>query len=131
MSAYATTDDVLALAPELASVDAVQLALIVETITLELLSASQWGSKLLEGHRTLAAHWAIVQLLGKEALGAVTSLRVDKSQVSYSTSPFSDAELSQTKYGRLHLALRATLANSTVWGEPARGWDRDDGKVPL
>ena len=133
---YATTVEVIALAPELASVDAAQLALVVDVITQKMLTVAEWGDTLNSGHRTLAAHWGVVELLsgaGAGPPGAVTSRRVDKIGESYAApgggSP-SDAELASTKYGRMHIALRDTLDSATSFGGETDGWEyAEDGRV--
>lgn len=134
---YASTVDVIALAPELAVVDPTQLALVVDTITQRMLTVAEWGETLHEGHRTLAAHWAVVELLsgaGAGPPGAVTSRRVDKVQESYASpgsgAGLSDAELASTKYGRMHIALRDTLEQACSFGGDTDGWEfEEDGRV--
>jgi hypothetical protein len=108
----ATQQQVLDLAPQLvdaAADDPVQFALIVDTITPCMLVQSHWGTKLDEGHRTLAAHFATLCLNPGAVGGVVTARSIDKISESYAVGAFEDAEMSTTKFGRMHLALLAAL----------------------
>ncbi len=124
---FATVADVVALAPEL--IPSPQLTLIVETITTNLIDLAHWGDLALEGHRTLAAHFATMLLNSANATGVVTSRKIDKIGETYLAGPASDAELATTKYGRLHIELRKQLIQTAAFGEDDRGWQLDDGRI--
>jgi hypothetical protein len=110
----ATVQQVLDLAPELEDAeqnDPTRFALIVDTITACMLVQSHWGTKLDEGHRTLAAHFCLVEFLPAALTGGTVSARsFDKMSIAYSTGSFEDPELPQSKYGRMHIQLRTALS---------------------
>jgi hypothetical protein len=129
---YASVGEVIELAPELSTVPPPQLKLLVEVITPPLLSAATWGALLKEGHRTLAAHVASIQLApagGGGGGGIVTSESFGEASRSYAVGPVSDAELSRTKYGQLHLQLRKTLPGAASFSAPNAGWELPDGRI--
>jgi hypothetical protein len=128
-STHATVAEVTELAPELATLVGPVLSLLVDVITAAMVEPADWAELTREGHRTLAAHVATTTLNAKAAVGAVTSRKIDKVQENYAASAVSDAELGTTKYGRMHLMLKAMLVSSAVDGETDRGWALDDGRV--
>lgn len=128
-ASYASVSDVTTLAPELASVNPAQLALIVDVLTQAMISVDDWGTRLSEGHTLLAAHWATIELNPAGAGGVVTSRRLDKISETYQVAAMSDSELSTTKYGRMFLALRAQIGSSVAFTSSASAWDLPDGRV--
>jgi len=130
-AAYATKEDVIALAPELQAFDGTKLALIVDTITAAMLDAELWGDLLSEGHQTLAAHWATITLNPSKAAGPVVARAIDKISESYAAGNFADAELGLTEYGRMHLALLAALPTQTPQsaGTEPIDWALPDGRI--
>lgn len=77
-----------------------------------MLNPDCWGTKLPMGHLYLAAHMMFMA----EGLdtGEVSSKTIDKISISYSTTayPTEDAYFNSSKWGRMYLALRATLPSS-------------------
>jgi hypothetical protein len=125
---YATTADVLALAPELAAFAGAQFDLIVDVITRELIDLGAWGDKALDGHRTIAAHFATCILNPTAATGSVTSRKIGQIGETYNVTMSTD-DLSKTKYGLMHIALRNSLVGTMSFSDGSRGWVLPDGRV--
>jgi len=135
-AAYVTPADVVALAPELAAFvldgEGEPTVPFVEVVDLaaDLLDVGVWGERLSRAHWTLSAHFSALQFDPSSAQGAVTSRRVAQISETYATnSAVGEADLSLTKYGRLHLELRKRLSGVSYAGDAARGWGSTDGGV--
>lgn len=130
--ACVTSAAVLVLAPELTA--GTLLDLVVE-ITCKMVTDrfDVWGDLSDEAHRTLAAHFATLILSDASSgpTGPVTSRSLDKLSESYAAGNFDDAELSATKYGRLHLALFGSLRTQLAQyeGTEVPSWALPDGRV--
>lgn len=132
---FVTVADVLELAPELADVPIAQLTLLVETITPLMLRAAEWGERLDEGHRTLAAHVATLLLLPSSTAasgGAVTSRTIGQISESYAAAAVSDEQLERTTYGQMHKMLRSALRlfRATSVGVEPPDWKPDGAMLP-
>lgn len=68
-----------------------------------------WGNKKSYAHLYLTAHFLTVAAGGES--GPVSSRKIDRIAESYATATPTDPELGSTKWGRLYLALRATVVN--------------------
>lgn len=78
--------------------------------TCSMINLECWGDKASCGHAYLAAHFMAVEAGGEG--GIVNNRKIDTIQEGYGGIPnfdTSDAALASTKWGRLYLALRATL----------------------
>lgn len=121
---HATHADVILLAPALvgSTVDPEPLDTIIE-FTAEMISIEAWGEKASKGHALLAAHFATKFLQGGSggagAGGPVQSRTIDKISVTYAVSSIvaaSDAQLGDTIYGQMYLAMRRTLVIEPLTG---------------
>lgn len=124
---------VIDLAPELGPTNPVLELVVVITCKMITLSFDIWGDLADEGHRTLAAHFATLILGGgaSGSTGPVTSRTLDKLSESYAAGAFDDAELSATKYGRLHLALLGSLRTQRAVsdGTDPPEWELPDRRI--
>jgi len=78
--------------------------------TCSMINLECWGDKASCGHAYLAAHFLTVEAGGEG--GIVSNRKIDTIQEGYGGIPAfdsSDAALASTKYGRMYLAMRATL----------------------
>lgn len=129
-AACITSIDLTTAVPDLASFAGPELDEIVAT-TCDMLHVDIWGDKLSRAHLWLAAHFATVVLNPSEAAGMVASRTLDKISESYVAGSFEDAEMSATKYGRLHMALRKSLrqkrAVTSAVAPP--DWSLPDGRI--
>jgi len=108
----ATLEELVALAPDLASVDPCILEAWLE-IAGTMISISVWGSKASHGHRLLAAHLYQVSQPGGET-GPLASVTVGPVAKSFAVTASADAELGSTQWGRMYLTLRRTLCRTPV-----------------
>jgi len=123
---YATAADVIAIAPELSGVDATVLDSLVDEAKHHIV-ASSWGTKMLDGHRLLVAHFATINFFPENAVGAIASRTFDKLSESYAVGAVSDTDLARTKYGERFMRLRKTLVQSKVIRpSTTSGWDRGE-----
>lgn len=121
----------IAKVPSLSSFAGAELDEIVAT-TCDMLQVDIWGDKLERAHTWLAAHFCTVILDPSGATGPVVSRTLDKLSESYAVGSFDDAELGSTKYGRLYLALRASLRQHRAYstGTTPPDWQGATGGLP-
>lgn len=85
---------------------------IVQTMldcTCQMINLECWGEKADCAHRYLTGHFLAMQGGGSGEGGAVSSRKIDKLSISFAVSPPSDADLGNTKWGRMYMALKSTL----------------------
>jgi hypothetical protein len=81
-----------------------------------------WGNKADCGHIYLTAHFLTVA--SGIADGTITSKKIDKLAISYAGAPPGEGELSETRWGRMYMALKRTLVVMPVVGRGSSPWCR-------
>jgi hypothetical protein len=123
---------VMALAPGLTD-DAVLDVIVSITCKIIEQSFDIWGDLAEKAHLTLAAHFASIMQSGDVGgpSGAVISRTIDKLSESYAAGHFEDTELGSTKFGRLHLALLASLRTQRAVsiGDEPPDWSLPDRRI--
>lgn len=111
----ATRDDVVAIAPELATESTERMDYFLAMASLRV-SSSAWGSKQNMAHALMTAHMLTLTNRGKTgAVGPVSSQSVGGVSVVYgSASSFGGSEYDQTVYGQMFLQLRKGLPITPV-----------------